>query len=163
MDRMPNKIKRKIHSSITLNFQVLKVLLIKTCKMKPPDLLFIVVFICFYISRYHFSQIFRTSFNIIWRKKFSSRIFLFLRIHITAPWPPWQPKSAKRDKFFLSMLLYTAQLKSVVYMIGAWNLIRVHFCESNFTNMWFWYQDFKSSDLRALPCCLYKKISKNCV
>ena len=31
-------------------FKVLKVLLIKICKIEPPDLLFIVVFISFYIS-----------------------------------------------------------------------------------------------------------------
>ena len=51
-------------------FQVLKVLLIKICKIQSLDLLFLVVFISFYISRYHFSQVFRTSFNIIWKKIF---------------------------------------------------------------------------------------------
>ena len=45
-------------------FQVLEVHLIKIFKIEPPDLLFLVVFISFYISRYHFSQIFRTSFRI---------------------------------------------------------------------------------------------------
>ena len=40
-------------------FQVLKVLLIKICKIQSLDLLFLVVFISFYISRYHFSQVFR--------------------------------------------------------------------------------------------------------
>ena len=49
---------------VLFTFQVLKALLIKICKIEPPDLLIIVVFISFYISRYHFSQIFRTSFNI---------------------------------------------------------------------------------------------------
>ena len=44
-------------------FQVLKVLLGKICRMQFPDLF--IVFISFYISRYHFLQIFRTSFNII--------------------------------------------------------------------------------------------------
>ena len=38
-------------------FQVLKVLLINICAIQPPDLLFTVVFISCYISRYHFSQI----------------------------------------------------------------------------------------------------------
>ena len=47
-------------------FQVLKVLLIKICKLQSLDPLFLVGFISFYISRYHFSQVFRTSFNIIW-------------------------------------------------------------------------------------------------
>ena len=35
-----------------LVFQVLKVRLIKICKTEPPDLLFLVAFISFYISRY---------------------------------------------------------------------------------------------------------------
>ena len=47
-----------------------KVRFIKTCKLEPQDLLFLVVFISFYISRYHFSQIFRNSFNIICKKDF---------------------------------------------------------------------------------------------
>ena len=61
-------------------FQVLKVLLIKICKIQSLDLLFLVVFISFYISRYHFSQVFRTSFNITYLKKniwFPSKIFPF--------------------------------------------------------------------------------------
>ena len=71
-------------------FQVLKVLLIKICKI-----LFLVVFISFWI-RYHFSQIFRTSFNIIWKKIFVTN-FPFLTDSLTP---------AKRDKSFLSMLPY---------------------------------------------------------
>ena len=43
-------------------FQVLKVLLIKICKIQPTDFLLFVVFISFYISRYHFPQ---TFFNIV--------------------------------------------------------------------------------------------------
>ena len=35
-------------------FLVLKVLLIEICKIQPPDLVFLVAFIAFYISRYHF-------------------------------------------------------------------------------------------------------------
>ena len=46
-------------------FQVLEVLLIKLCKIHSLQVLFLVVFISFYISRYKFSQAFRTSFNII--------------------------------------------------------------------------------------------------
>ena len=57
MDRILTKI-------FYIVFQVLKVLLIKICKIQSLDLLFLVVFISFYISRY-FSQVFRTSFNII--------------------------------------------------------------------------------------------------
>ena len=33
-------------------FQVLNIHLIKICKIEPPDLLFLAVFISFYISRY---------------------------------------------------------------------------------------------------------------
>ena len=60
-------------------FQVLKVLLIKIFKVQPPDLLFIIVFITFYISRYHFSQSFRTSFNIIRKKDFRHKFSFFNR------------------------------------------------------------------------------------
>ena len=79
-------------------FQVLKVLLIKICKIQPPDFYFLllVVFISFCINRYHFSKIFRTSFNIIWKKIFVTN-FPFLTDSLTP---------AKRDKSFLSMLPY---------------------------------------------------------
>ena len=75
MDRIPTKIKRKIHPFFT--FQGLKVLLIKICKIQPPGLLFLFVFISFYISRYPFSQIFRTLFNNIWKKYFHHKFFFF--------------------------------------------------------------------------------------
>ena len=59
-------------------FQVLEVLLIKICWIQPPDPLFHVVFISFYISRHHFSEVFRTSFNISFpKKRFLSWSFLF--------------------------------------------------------------------------------------
>ena len=54
MDRMPTKIKWKVHTFFYIVCQVLKVLLIKICKMQPADLLFLFVFISFYISRYSF-------------------------------------------------------------------------------------------------------------
>ena len=38
-------------------FQVLKVHLIKTCKAESSDISFLVVFISFYISRYHFTNL----------------------------------------------------------------------------------------------------------
>ena len=41
-------------------FQLLKLLLLNICKIQPPDLLFLAVFINIYINRYNFSQIFRT-------------------------------------------------------------------------------------------------------
>ena len=37
--------------------------------MQSLDLLFLVVFISFHIRRYYFSQVFKSSFNIIWKKK----------------------------------------------------------------------------------------------
>ena len=67
-----------------LVFQVLKVRLIKICKIEPPDLLFLVPFISFYISRYHFSQIFRNSFRII-RKKIFRHEFSFLTDSLNPP------------------------------------------------------------------------------
>ena len=64
MDRIPSKTKRKMQAVYTV-FYVLEVLLIKICKIQALDLLFIIVFISFSISKYHFSQIFKTSFSII--------------------------------------------------------------------------------------------------
>ena len=61
-------------------FQVLEVLLIKICKIQPLDLLFLVIFISFYINRYHFSQIFKTSFSIIWKKDFCHKFSFFNRV-----------------------------------------------------------------------------------
>ena len=53
MDRIPTKIKWKIAACpFHIVLQVLKVHLIKKCKAEPPDLLFLVVFISFYVSRH---------------------------------------------------------------------------------------------------------------
>ena len=60
-----NRIQMKSTFLFYIVFQVLKVFLGKICKIKPPDLLLLIVFISFYISRYNFLQIFRTSFNVI--------------------------------------------------------------------------------------------------
>ena len=94
MDRILTKI-------FYIVFQVLKVLLIKICKIQSLDLLFLVVFISFYISRYHFSQVFRTSFNIIWKKIFVTN-FPFLTDSLNPsqgrclPVSPWIEVSQKR-------------------------------------------------------------------
>ena len=74
-----NKMDRILTKRFYIVSQVLKVLLIKICKIQSLDLLFLFVFISFYISWYHFSQVFRTSFNNIYisEKRFSSQIFLF--------------------------------------------------------------------------------------
>ena len=63
-----------------------EVLHINIFKIQPPDLLFLVVFISFYISRYHFPQFFRTSFNITWKKNFV-RNFTFLADSLHLPFP----------------------------------------------------------------------------
>ena len=60
-------------------FEALKVLLIKICKIQSLDLLFLVVFIRFHISRYLSSQVFGTSFNIIWKKHFRRKFSFFNR------------------------------------------------------------------------------------
>ena len=101
-----NKKDRILTKFFYIVFQILKVLLIKICKIQPLDLLFLVVFISFYIIRYHFSQVFRTSFNIIWKKDFFTN-FPFLTDSLTPPPSrpsPQQPKFFKRDKCLLSIL-----------------------------------------------------------
>ena len=85
MDRIPTTIKWKIHA-FTLYFNFLKVIIIKLCKIQPPDLLFLVVFISFYISMYHFSQFFRTSFIKILKKDFRPN-FPFLKDSLKPPTP----------------------------------------------------------------------------
>ena len=86
-------------------FQVLKVLLIKICKIQSLDLLFLVVFISFYISRY-FSQVFRTSFNIIWKKDFCHK-FSFFDGFTTSHHHPFNQQNPLSVTSFLSMLLPT--------------------------------------------------------
>ena len=83
------KMERILTKTFWIVFKVLKVLLIKNCKMESLDLSFLVVFISFYIGRY-FSQIFRTSFNSIWKKVFVIN-FLFLTDSLNHPTPSLQP------------------------------------------------------------------------
>ena len=71
---------RKLTKIFYIVFQVLKVLLIKICKIQSLDLLFLVIFVRFYINRYHFSQVSRTSFNIIWKKDFRHKFSFFSRL-----------------------------------------------------------------------------------
>ena len=67
---IPHEIKWEIDVSVTLYiFQVINVLLIKSYKISRYQ------FFCpllLYISRYHFLQLFKTSFNIIWKKIFAT-------------------------------------------------------------------------------------------
>ena len=53
--------------------------------IQPLDILFLLFYISFYVSRYHFSQIFRTSFNIFWKKDFCHKFSFFNRF---TPHPP---------------------------------------------------------------------------
>ena len=70
----------------------MKVRLIKIGKIGLPDLLFLIVFISFYISRYHFSQVFRSLFRIIHKKDFCHE-FSFLTDSLKPPPPPPPPPS----------------------------------------------------------------------
>ena len=67
-------------------FQVLKVLLIKICKMSHQIIYFLLFYTSFYINRHHFSQIFRTSLNIICKNIFV-RNFPFLTDSLKPPHP----------------------------------------------------------------------------
>ena len=69
----------------TRYFKFWRYFLQKICKIQPLDLLFI-VFIGFYISRYHFSQIFKTSFSISERHIFVTN-FPFLTDSLKLPHP----------------------------------------------------------------------------
>ena len=59
-----------------LYFNFLTVLLIQICKMQPPVLFSPFFYISFRISRYYFSQVFRTLFKIIWKKIFVTYFLL---------------------------------------------------------------------------------------
>ena len=74
--------------------------LVKICKIQPPARSFISCYLfTFYISRYHFSQILRTSFNLISKKdrlhnfSFSNR---FTHPPPSIPTPPLSPLLAKK-------------------------------------------------------------------
>ena len=82
--------------------QVLKVLLIKIWKIQSLDLLFLVVFIGFYISRF-FAQVFGTSFNIIWKKDFCHK-FSFFDGFTTSHHHPLNQQNPLSVTSFLSML-----------------------------------------------------------
>ena len=64
--------------------QVLKVLFIKICKIQSLDLLFVVVFIGFYISRYHFDN-FLELHSTLSEKKFFVTNFPFLMDSLKPP------------------------------------------------------------------------------
>ena len=81
----------------------MKVRLIKIGKIGLPDLLFLIVFISFYISRYHFSQVFRSLFRIIHKKDFCHE-FSFLTDSLKPPSPPPHHLNSQNPlSFFLLM------------------------------------------------------------
>ena len=88
--------------------QVLKLRLIKICKMQPPDLLFLFVFISFYVSSYHFSKTFRTSFNNI-RKNNTNFSFSMDSLRFPHPLNSRNPLSV--TKVFCQCSLYHMTLK----------------------------------------------------
>ena len=97
-------------------FQVLKVLLMKIWKIQPSDFLFLVVVISFYITRHYFSELFRASFNIIWKSDFIMN-FPFLT-DSSHPSPLLKPsKSAKHHERFLLMLPYKAVMFFIIKSI----------------------------------------------
>ena len=73
-------------------FQVLKVLLIKTFKILPPDLLLFRLAITSDVILHKYLEIHSTLSE---KKKFSSQIFLFNQFTQTLPPPPPQPLMAK--------------------------------------------------------------------
>ena len=70
MDNNANENQMKNTLSFYIAFQVLRVFLKKILRYSNQIFYFLLFYISFYISRNHFSQIFRTSFNIIWKKDF---------------------------------------------------------------------------------------------
>ena len=96
-------------------FQVLKVCLIKICKAEQSDLSFLIVFISCYISKYHFSQIFRTSFSIISKKDFRHK-FHFLTDSLKHPHPSNSQNLLRGTKFFCRCSL-TSSRKALFFKI----------------------------------------------
>ena len=86
MDRILTKI-------FYMVFQVLKVFLIKICKIQSLDLLFLVVFITFYISRYHFHKFLELHLTIPEKEKDFHHKFSFFNGFTQTPTP--NPLTAK--------------------------------------------------------------------
>ena len=86
MDRIATKIKWKYMSLLHC------ILMIKICMISHQIFYFLLfILISFYISRYHFSQIFKTSFN-IWQKNFCHKFYFFNGFTQTpTPAPPSIP------------------------------------------------------------------------
>ena len=121
-------------------FQVLKVRLIKMCNIEPPDLLFLVPFISFYISRYHFSQIFRTSFRNVLKKDFCHK-FSFLTDSLN-------PITAK-IRYFISKFWRSSKF---------WDTFPLIFLQSlkpwvNVPSLFIWFNTFLFTRLLLSSIC----------
>ena len=85
MDKIPTKIKWKYMSLLHC------ISVIKICMISHQIFYFLLFLLAFTSSRYHFSQIFRTSFN-IWQKDFCHKFSFFNRFtQTTTPSPPTLP------------------------------------------------------------------------
>ena len=116
MEIITTKIKWKMHALFTLYF--------KFWRIQPPDFLFFVVFISFYISRSHFSQIFRTSFNITWKRDFCHKFSFFNRFTQTAPLTA-KIHSVWR-KFFCQCSLYVPTFGMTLVTHDIWIYIHIN-------------------------------------
>ena len=87
MDRVLTKI-------FYIVFQFLKEVLTKICKVQSLDLSFLVVL--FYISIYHFLQVFKTLSSVIWKKDFCHKFPFFNRFT--------QPPNPLNSQNLLSMI-----------------------------------------------------------
>ena len=81
--------------------KVLNIYLLKICKIEPPDLLFLFIFIRFYISWYIIFDKFLELHSILSAKKVFIKYFLFLTDSLKPPRPrPPSTPSAKCDESF---------------------------------------------------------------
>ena len=120
--------------------------LIKICKIQPPNLSCLAVFISFYIGCYlSFFQIFLNLIsNNIWKKRFSSQLFLFHWIHPNSPPLCLNDQNPlSRKKFFcqcsltLSKIVVATQqdLTNLLHMIIA---TKWHSSNNQTTKKWKW-------------------------
>ena len=77
MDRIPLKIKWKIHCYLHCISSFEGNSWIKICKMSHRIFYFLLFYTGPYISRHHFSQVFRTTVNIICKKDFRHEFSFF--------------------------------------------------------------------------------------
>ena len=141
MDGIAPKVNWKIHALFMLYFKFWRYFFTKLCKIQPPDLLFFVVFISF-ISRYHFSQIFRTLFHIILKKDFCQEV-LFLTDSLNPLIPhhhhPFNSQNLlSLKKFFCqcSLSVNCFYSKRTIYFAFPWKyFLNFLFCLNSFKSL----------------------------